>query len=87
MDHFLFLPGLSLLGKFPQNEEISGFLGSNLGNRIFWGNFWGIFLNIGNSKWKRCFNLFAQFCALWVDLLFSMIIFITCDKHSVNSRE
>jgi hypothetical protein len=35
--------GLSLLGKFPQNGEIGGFLGSDLGNRIFWGNFWGIF--------------------------------------------
>jgi hypothetical protein len=41
--NFQVLPGLSLLGKFPQNGEIGGFLGSDLGNRIFWGNFWGIF--------------------------------------------
>ena len=38
--------GLSLLGKFPQNGEISRFLGSNLGNCIFGGNVCGIFSNI-----------------------------------------
>jgi hypothetical protein len=41
--HITPVPGLSLLGKFPQNGEIGGFLGSDLGNRIFGGNFWGIF--------------------------------------------